>query len=52
MFRARFGDAVRDGPERLKNVYFAYLLEMRAIVKAAPYIRQSHHFHTGNEQVH
>jgi len=27
-----------DGPNRLKNLYFAYLVEMRALVKVAPYL--------------
>jgi len=27
-----------EGPTRLKNMYFAYLVEMRALVKAAPYL--------------
>jgi len=38
-----------EGPNRLKNMYFTYLVEMRALVKAAPYL--SHElFYTGNEQ--
>ena len=27
-----------EGPNRLMNMYFAYLVEMRALVKAAPYL--------------
>jgi len=29
-----------EGPKRLKNMYFTYLVEMRALVKAAPYLLQ------------
>ena len=29
-----------EGPNRLKNMYFTYLVEMRALVKAAPYLLQ------------
>jgi len=29
-----------EGPERLKNLYFLYLLELRALSKAAPVLRQ------------
>lgn len=38
-----------EGPERLKNMYFAYLVEMRALVKAAPYLKQGNYY-TGNEK--
>ncbi|VDD88884.1 unnamed protein product [Enterobius vermicularis] len=48
MFRGRFGTTwTKDGPERLKNVYFVYLLELRALVKATPYLRNEL-FYTGN----
>jgi len=36
-----------EGPKRLKNMYFTYLVEMRALVKAAPYLLQVQHLHTG-----
>ncbi|CAD5206366.1 unnamed protein product [Bursaphelenchus okinawaensis] len=50
MFKNRFGDKWgTEGPERLMNVYFVYLLELRAIVKAAPYL-QAELFYTGNEE--
>lgn len=50
MFKGRFGTKWSwEGPERLKNIYFVYLLELRAIVKAAPYLQQEM-FHTGNEK--
>ena len=37
------------GPYWLKNLYFVYLLELRAITKAAPFL-ESHQFYTGNEE--
>lgn len=37
-----------DGPSWLKNLYFIYLLELRAIAKAAPYLRREPFF-TGND---
>lgn len=37
------------GPYWLKNLYFVYLLELRAITKAAPFL-QSHSFYTGNQE--
>ncbi|XP_071165762.1 ERO1-like protein alpha isoform X3 [Mytilus edulis] len=38
-----------QGPQRLKNLYFAYLVELRALIKAAPYILEEE-FYTGNEE--
>lgn len=38
-----------QGPNWLKNLYFIYLLEMRAIAKAAPFLRNELFF-TGNEE--
>lgn len=29
-----------QGPQRLKNLYFTYLVELRALVKAAPYLEE------------
>ncbi|KAH7728565.1 Endoplasmic Reticulum Oxidoreductin 1 [Aphelenchoides avenae] len=50
MFKDRFGTKWSwEGPERLKNVYFVYLLELRALVKAAPYLEKEL-FYTGNEK--
>lgn len=50
MFRSRFGTQwTWEGPQRLKNVYFVYLLELRALVKAAPYLRKEL-FYTGNTE--
>lgn len=51
MFKDRFGTKWSwEGPERLKNVYFVYLLELRALVKAAPYLEKEL-FYTGDEKV-
>ncbi|KAJ1366451.1 endoplasmic oxidoreductin-1 [Parelaphostrongylus tenuis] len=36
-------------PQRLKNVYFVFLLELRALLKVKPYL-QKELFYTGNEQ--
>lgn len=33
----------------MKNIYFVYLLELRALVKVAPYL-QKEMFYTGNEE--
>lgn len=38
-----------EGPNWLKNLYFIYLLEMRALAKAAPYL-ENEEFFTGNEE--
>ncbi len=37
------------GPYWLKNVYFVYLLELRALTKAAPLLEE-HQFYTGNDE--
>lgn len=37
-----------EGPGRLKNLYFLYLLELTAIAKAAPYL-ENEKFYTGND---
>ncbi|ULU14399.1 hypothetical protein L3Y34_016720 [Caenorhabditis briggsae] len=50
MFAGRFGTKWSwEGPQRLRNVYFIYLLELRALLKAAPYL-QNELFYTGNDQ--
>jgi ERO1-like protein alpha len=50
MFKDRFGTKWSwEGPERLKNLYFVYLLELRALVKAAPYL-QKELFYRGNDK--
>ncbi|CAC70110.4 Endoplasmic reticulum oxidoreductin-1 [Caenorhabditis elegans] len=49
MFAGRFGTKWSwEGPQRLRNVYFIYLLELRALLKAAPYL-QNELFYTGND---
>lgn len=51
MFRGRFGNQwTEEGPERLKNIYFVYMLELRALVKATPYLRNEL-FYTSNAKV-
>ncbi|XP_076339664.1 ERO1-like protein alpha isoform X1 [Tachypleus tridentatus] len=37
-----------EGPDRLKNLYFVYLLELRALAKAALYL-ESQSFYTGDD---
>lgn len=37
-----------EGPNWLKNLYFTYLLQLRALVKAAPYLEREEYY-TGNE---
>jgi ERO1-like protein alpha len=47
-FRRRFDPELTEGygPQRLKNLYFLYLLELRAFVKATPYLVKRE-FYTG-----
>ncbi|KAG8536216.1 hypothetical protein GDO81_026877 [Engystomops pustulosus] len=51
-FQIRF-DATQtqnEGPRRLKNLYFIYLIELRAISKVLPFFeRQSYLLYTGNK---
>ncbi|CEF64384.1 Ero1-like protein [Strongyloides ratti] len=50
MFKGRFGTKWSwEGPERLKNVYFVYLLEMKALSKLVPYLNNEL-FYTGNKK--
>ena len=37
-----------EGPNWLKNLYFLYILELRALAKAAPYL-QREEYYTGND---
>ena len=37
-----------EGPNWLKNLYFVYILELRALAKAAPYL-QREEYYTGND---
>jgi len=50
MFKGRFSAETTngEGPERLRNLYFVYLLELRALQKIAPYL-DTEMFYTGNE---
>ncbi|GIX67814.1 ero1-like protein [Caerostris extrusa] len=50
-FKRRFDPTLTDGegPQWLKNLYFIYLLELRAIAKAASYF-ENELFYTGNEE--
>nr|CAG4649187.1 EOG090X03A4 [Scapholeberis mucronata] len=49
-FQTRFDPETTngEGPKWLRNLYFLYLLELRALAKAAPYLEQLS-FYTGNE---
>lgn len=49
-FKRRFDPETTSGqgPQWLKNLYFTYLVELRAIAKAAPYLEKES-FYTGNE---
>lgn len=48
-FRLRFDTA--EGTRRLKNLYFLYLIELRALYKVAPYFERAIvHLYTGNAQ--
>ena len=38
-----------EGPHWLQNLYFLYLLELRALAKAAPYLEEDE-FYTGNDE--
>lgn len=52
-FRRRFDTAKTkgEGTRRLKNLYFLYLLELRALSKVAPYFERAFvHLYTGNQQ--
>ena len=50
MFQERFDPDTTSGqgPYWLKNLYFVYLLELRALAKAVPYLAQQTFF-TGRE---
>jgi len=50
-FRSHFDklEAQKEGFSWLKNLYFLYLLELRAVVKAAPFLR-NFNFYTGNAE--
>ena len=46
-FKSRFDPELSagEGPQRLKNLYFTYLVELRALAKAAPYLSEVHKLH-------
>ncbi|GFO27479.1 ero1-like protein beta, partial [Plakobranchus ocellatus] len=48
-FQRRFDPDLTKGlgPQRLKNLYFTYLIELRAITKAIPYL-ENENFYTGD----
>ena len=50
MFKTRFSPEGTGGesPNWLKNLYFTYLLELRALAKAAPYLEREEYY-TGNK---
>ncbi|CAH8484503.1 unnamed protein product [Heterobilharzia americana] len=49
-FRRRFDPSiVPDGLIRLRNLYFTYLVELRALAKAAPYLLKQNYFTGDNE---
>lgn len=50
-FKKRFDPKLTwgEGPQRLKNLYFLYLVELRALAKVAPFLEQEE-FYTGKEQ--
>lgn len=41
-FQRRFDPKLTygEGPSRLRNLYFAYLVELRALAKVAPYLEE------------
>lgn len=51
-FVNRFSPETTDGqgPNWLKNLYFVYLLELRALQKASPYLVREE-FYTGNADI-
>jgi len=51
-FKSRFDPEMTngEGPQRLRNLYFTYLVELRALAKVAPYLKKEL-FYTGNDEV-
>ncbi|ESO90133.1 hypothetical protein LOTGIDRAFT_192261 [Lottia gigantea] len=39
-----------EGPQRLKNLFFTYLVELRAIAKAAPYLQEEDFFTADSDE--
>lgn len=50
-FKRRFDPALTNnqGPQWLKNIYFTYLVELRALAKVAPYLEKEF-FYAGVSQ--
>lgn len=49
-FQLRFDEELTEGegPKRLRNLYFLYLIELRALAKILPYFeRSTFHLYTG-----
>ncbi|XP_026233633.1 ERO1-like protein alpha [Anabas testudineus] len=52
-FRQRFDSELTagEGPKRLRNLYFLYLIELRALAKVLPFFQQpSFHLYTGRPE--
>ncbi|KAF3686758.1 ERO1-like protein alpha [Channa argus] len=52
-FRQRFDSELTagEGPKRLRNLYFLYLIELRALAKALPFFQQqTFHLYTGRPE--
>jgi len=51
-FHSRFNPQKTNGhgPHRLRNLYFTYLVELRALAKVAPYLKQQL-FYTGSNDI-
>lgn len=47
-FQKRFDPAMTygEGPQRLKNLYFTYLVELRALAKVLPYLKEVYTHHS------
>lgn len=51
MFNYRFSPDTtnHEGTNWIRNLYFAYIVELRALAKAAPYLKNEKYF-TGDEE--
>lgn len=52
-FQLRFDEELTkgEGPKRLRNLYFLYLIELRALAKVLPFFeRPSVHLYTGEAE--
>lgn len=53
-FQVRFDEELTkgEGSKRLRNLYFLYLIELRALAKVLPYFeRPSFHLYTGQPEL-